>query len=153
MRYLHTMVRVSDLEAALDFYCAKLGLKEIRRMAMGPWTDAAPSKPTKRPSSLSAAEWILLLGLLALCVIAGLALWASRYEIGTAGGLPARLDRFTGQVISCVPGQACFELIPSGEPALHTPVIRSGASAAPHAPAGNETPAGNEAAKAPAARP
>ena len=31
MRYLHTMVRVSDLEAALDFYCAKLGLKEVRR--------------------------------------------------------------------------------------------------------------------------
>lgn len=31
MRYLHTMVRVSDLEAALDFYCAKLGLREVRR--------------------------------------------------------------------------------------------------------------------------
>jgi len=32
MRYLHTMVRVSDLEQALDFYCAKLGLVEQRRM-------------------------------------------------------------------------------------------------------------------------
>ena len=32
MRYLHTMVRVSDLDAALDFYCAKLGLKELRRV-------------------------------------------------------------------------------------------------------------------------
>src|SRR6185312_16087708 len=31
MRYLHTMLRVSDLEAALDFYCAKLGLKEVKR--------------------------------------------------------------------------------------------------------------------------
>ena len=31
MRYLHTMVRVSDLELSLDFYCDKLGLKEIRR--------------------------------------------------------------------------------------------------------------------------
>ena len=31
MRYLHTMVRVGDLNAALDFYCAKLGLKEVRR--------------------------------------------------------------------------------------------------------------------------
>jgi lactoylglutathione lyase len=31
MRYLHTMVRVSDLERSLDFYCNKLGLKEIRR--------------------------------------------------------------------------------------------------------------------------
>ncbi|MGC8535323.1 MAG: VOC family protein [Rhizomicrobium sp.] len=32
MRYLHTMVRVSDLSASLDFYCAKLGLKEVRRV-------------------------------------------------------------------------------------------------------------------------
>lgn len=32
MRYLHTMVRVSDLEESLGFYCRKLGLKEIRRM-------------------------------------------------------------------------------------------------------------------------
>ena len=31
MKYLHTMVRVSDLEASLDFYCNKLGLKEVRR--------------------------------------------------------------------------------------------------------------------------
>jgi lactoylglutathione lyase len=31
MRYLHTMVRVSDLDAALDFYCNGLGLAEIRR--------------------------------------------------------------------------------------------------------------------------
>lgn len=32
MKYLHTMVRVSDLEASLDFYCNKLGLAEVRRM-------------------------------------------------------------------------------------------------------------------------
>ncbi len=31
MRYLHTMVRVSDLEVSLDFYCQKLGLEELRR--------------------------------------------------------------------------------------------------------------------------
>ena len=31
MKYLHTMVRVTDLEASLDFYCAKLGLQETRR--------------------------------------------------------------------------------------------------------------------------
>jgi len=32
VRYLHTMVRVSDLDASLDFYCNKLGLREIRRV-------------------------------------------------------------------------------------------------------------------------
>jgi lactoylglutathione lyase len=31
MRYLHTMVRVRDLDAALDFYVTKLGLVETRR--------------------------------------------------------------------------------------------------------------------------
>ncbi|MGA8261411.1 MAG: VOC family protein [Arenicellales bacterium] len=31
MKYLHTMVRVSNLEESLDFYCNKLGLRELRR--------------------------------------------------------------------------------------------------------------------------
>ena len=31
MRYLHTMVRVSDVDQSLDFYCNKLGMKEVRR--------------------------------------------------------------------------------------------------------------------------
>ena len=32
MKYLHTMVRVTDLDASLDFYGTQLGLKEIRRV-------------------------------------------------------------------------------------------------------------------------
>ena len=31
MRYLHTMVRITDVDASLDFYCNKLGLEEVRR--------------------------------------------------------------------------------------------------------------------------
>ncbi len=31
MRFLHTMIRVRDLDAALDFFCDKLGLREVRR--------------------------------------------------------------------------------------------------------------------------
>ena len=31
MKYLHTMVRVTDLEASLKFYCENLGLQETRR--------------------------------------------------------------------------------------------------------------------------
>ena len=31
MKYLHTMVRVTDLDESLDFYCNKLGLLELRR--------------------------------------------------------------------------------------------------------------------------
>lgn len=36
MKYLHTMVRVANLEESLDFYCAKLGLKELRRVDVPP---------------------------------------------------------------------------------------------------------------------
>jgi len=32
MKYLHTMVRVRDLDAAMDFYVDKLGLEEISRV-------------------------------------------------------------------------------------------------------------------------
>ena len=31
MKYLHTMVRVSNLEASLEFYCGALGLEEVKR--------------------------------------------------------------------------------------------------------------------------
>ena len=31
MQYLHTMVRVTDIDTSLDFYCNKLGLVEVRR--------------------------------------------------------------------------------------------------------------------------
>ena len=31
MKYLHTMVRVKDVDSSLDFYCDKLGLVELRR--------------------------------------------------------------------------------------------------------------------------
>ena len=31
MKYLHTMVRVTDVDESLDFYCNKLGLRQLRR--------------------------------------------------------------------------------------------------------------------------
>ncbi|WP_349360969.1 VOC family protein [Stappia sp.] len=31
MRYLHTMIRIRDVEESLDFFCNKLGLEEVRR--------------------------------------------------------------------------------------------------------------------------
>ena len=36
MKYLHTMVRVSDVDTSLDFYCNKLGLVELRRRESEP---------------------------------------------------------------------------------------------------------------------
>lgn len=32
MKYLHTMVRVTDIDASTKFYCEQLGLKELRRI-------------------------------------------------------------------------------------------------------------------------
>jgi lactoylglutathione lyase len=50
MKYLHSMVRVRDLDASLRFYCEGLGLKEVRRMdsQQGKYTLvylAAPKSP------------------------------------------------------------------------------------------------------------
>ena len=60
MKYLHTMVRVRDLDAALDFYVAKLGLEEISRVdnPAGKFTlvflaapgDAAVAKEKRTPT-------------------------------------------------------------------------------------------------------
>ena len=49
MRYLHTMVRVSDEKASLDFYCNKLGMVEIRRYdsEAGRFTNI-PGRPGRR---------------------------------------------------------------------------------------------------------
>jgi lactoylglutathione lyase len=59
MEYLHMMVRVTDLDKALDFYCRKLGLGEMSRneSEKGRYTlvylaapgDAEQAKQTKRP--------------------------------------------------------------------------------------------------------
>ena len=50
MKYLHSMVRVRDMDASLRFYCEGLGLKEVRRMEVpqGKFTLvylAAPESP------------------------------------------------------------------------------------------------------------
>ena len=31
MKYLHTMIRVTDVDASLDFFCNKLGLEKLRQ--------------------------------------------------------------------------------------------------------------------------
>jgi lactoylglutathione lyase len=59
MRYLHTMVRVRNLDESLDFWCTKFGLVEVRRMdnEKGRYTlvflaasdDAATATSTKAP--------------------------------------------------------------------------------------------------------
>ncbi|MAF83386.1 MAG: VOC family protein [Gammaproteobacteria bacterium] len=36
MKYLHTMVRITNVDESLDFYCDKLGLKEVRRFDHAP---------------------------------------------------------------------------------------------------------------------
>lgn len=67
MQYLHTMVRVSDLEASLHFYCDLLGLREVRRKEneKGRFTlvflaapdDAARSERLKAPELELTYNW------------------------------------------------------------------------------------------------
>lgn len=59
MEYLHTMVRVRNVDESLDFFCGKLGMKEVRRMEneKGRFTliflaandDAADAKESQTP--------------------------------------------------------------------------------------------------------
>jgi len=67
VRYLHTMVRVADLDASLDFYCDKLGLKEVGRSenAAGRYTlvflaapgDATSAEAQKAPMVELTYNW------------------------------------------------------------------------------------------------
>ena len=54
VKYLHTMVRVSNLEASLDFYCNKLGLVETRRQenAAGRYTLVFVAPPDDRANAI-----------------------------------------------------------------------------------------------------
>lgn len=67
MEYLHTMVRVTDVEESLDFYCNKLGLEVMSRndypegrftliMLAAPG-DAEAAKETKRPMVELTHNW------------------------------------------------------------------------------------------------
>ena len=62
MRYLHTMVRVKDVDASLDFYCNKLGLEEIRRMdsEAGRYTLIFLAAPADKDSGASDAPLVEL---------------------------------------------------------------------------------------------
>lgn len=67
MRYLHTMVRVTDIDQSLDFYCGKLGMVEIRRHEneAGRYTlvflaaaeDAASAKESAAPTLELTFNW------------------------------------------------------------------------------------------------
>ena len=58
MRYLHTMIRVSDLDASLDFFCNKLGLVEHRRhdSEAGRYTLVVLTTPEDRGRAVSNAS-------------------------------------------------------------------------------------------------
>jgi lactoylglutathione lyase len=55
MRYLHTMVRVRDIDESLAFYCDKLGLEEVRRheSEQGRYTLIFLSAPEDREAALA----------------------------------------------------------------------------------------------------
>ena len=67
MKYLHTMVRVSDIDASLNFYCNLLGMKEISRYdnEKGRFTliflaapdDEAQAQKEKRPTLELTYNW------------------------------------------------------------------------------------------------
>lgn len=61
MRYLHTMVRVKDLDESLSFYCDALGMREMRRMdhEQGRFTLVFLSAPDDRRAAVQAKAPLL----------------------------------------------------------------------------------------------
>lgn len=69
MRYLHTMVRVTDIDKSLDFYCTKFGMTEVRRVdsEAGRFTliflaaseDEAPGREVRAPLLELTYNWDL----------------------------------------------------------------------------------------------
>ena len=67
MRYLHTMIRISNIDESLDFFCNKLGMSEIRRVdnEQGRFTliflaasdDIASAKANKAPMIELTYNW------------------------------------------------------------------------------------------------
>lgn len=55
MRYLHTMVRISNIEQSLDFYCRKLGMEEVRRVdnPAGKFTLIFLAAPADKPKGIA----------------------------------------------------------------------------------------------------
>ena len=61
MRYLHTMVRVADIEESLDFYCKKFGMREVRRSenSQGRFTLIFLAAPADEASGVETAAPLL----------------------------------------------------------------------------------------------
>jgi len=57
MKYLHTMVRVSNIEESLNFWCNKLGLIETRRIDLVASDDQESSNETKSPELELTYNW------------------------------------------------------------------------------------------------
>ena len=55
MRYLHSMVRVTDLPKSLEFYCGKLGMEEVRRIDVpaGRFTNVFLAAPVDKANGIS----------------------------------------------------------------------------------------------------
>jgi len=53
MKYLHTMVRVKDLDASLDFYCNKKPAGSTTRTASSPWSSSAPRTTPTAPRRIA----------------------------------------------------------------------------------------------------
>jgi lactoylglutathione lyase len=58
MQYLHTMVRISNVEESMDFYCNKLGMVEVRRSESeaGRYTNIFLCSPDDVPTA-EAKDW------------------------------------------------------------------------------------------------
>lgn len=130
MHYLHTMVRVTNLEESLDFYCNKLGLVEIKRTEheQGRYTlvflaapgDAEQAKKTQAPLLELTYNWDPQpyaggrnFGHLAYCVDN---IYDTCLRLGRAGVVINRPPRDGYMAFIRSPDNISIELLQKGEP-------------------------------------
>lgn len=130
MHYLHTMVRVTNLDESLDFYCNKLGLVEIKRSEheQGRYTlvflaapgDVEQAKKTKAPLLELTYNWDSQpytegrnFGHLAYCVDN---IYDTCLRLGRAGVVINRPPRDGYMAFIRSPDNISIELLQKGEP-------------------------------------
>ncbi|CAM4504461.1 MAG: Lactoylglutathione lyase [Legionella sp.] len=130
MHYLHTMVRVTNLDESLDFYCNKLGLVEIKRTEheQGRYTlvflaapgDVDPAKKTQAPLLELTYNWDPQpytvgrnFGHLAYCVDN---IYDTCLRLGRAGVVINRPPRDGYMAFIRSPDNISIELLQKGEP-------------------------------------
>jgi hypothetical protein len=91
---------------------------------LGPWSNSSGNTTNSNVLPQRKASPALVASIVALCLFGAAIVWLQRFEVSSIGPVALRLDRFTGQVIGCVPNAGCVEFVPAGTPEVRDAFVR-----------------------------